>query len=33
MAGYTKTIFPVFSNQATNRYLKAIAKEAKVDKT
>ncbi|EHQ24645.1 site-specific recombinase XerD [Mucilaginibacter gracilis] len=32
MAGYTKTIFPVFSNQATNRYLKAIAKEAKVDK-
>lgn len=32
MAGYTKTIFPVFSNQATNRYLKAIGKEAKVDK-
>ncbi|QEM03062.1 site-specific integrase [Mucilaginibacter rubeus] len=32
MAGYTKTIFPVFSNQVINRYLKAIGKEAKVDK-
>lgn len=32
MAEYTGTIFPVFSNQAANRYLKDISKRAKVDK-
>lgn len=32
MSSYNQTLFPVFSNQATNRYLKAIGKEAKVEK-
>jgi integrase/recombinase XerD len=31
MAETTRTIFPVYSNQATNRYLKKIAEKAKLD--
>ncbi len=32
MAAYTETIFPLFSNQTTNRYLKIISKLAGLDK-
>jgi integrase/recombinase XerD len=31
MASYTGTVFPVFSNQATNRYLKVISKMANLN--
>jgi site-specific recombinase XerD len=31
MASYTGTVFPLFSNQATNRYLKVISKKAKLN--
>lgn len=30
MASYTGTVFPLFSNQATNRYLKTISKKAEL---
>jgi integrase/recombinase XerD len=32
MAGYNGTIFPVFSNQTTNRYLKIISDQAELKK-
>ena len=31
MASYTGTVFPLFSNQATNRYLKVISKKANLN--
>jgi integrase/recombinase XerD len=31
MASYTETVLPVFSNQATNRYLKVISKKANLN--
>jgi len=31
MSAITETVFPVFSNQTTNRYLKTISKEAKLN--